>query len=271
MRTTRRLIAAAAGAAALMTSAHAVEVTITVTNNQPEGGLTLTPLYVAFHALGFDAFTVGEAASAGIGQLAEIGVPATVRDERLAADPNSVGGVIGAPGGFGPAPVIEPGETATLTIDVDPASHRFFTFLSMIVPSNDTFIGLDQAVEIFSAAGEFLGARTFEITSDFAYDAGTEVNDPLDGGAFVQGVDAMLGTAEGGVVTAATDLGAIAGVISANGQPLDAAAVAAFFGGGASLATITLDVAPVPVPGALVLFGSAALGAAGLRRKVAKA
>ena len=271
MRKTPALLAGAASVLALLSSAHAVPVTVTVTNNQSEGGLTLTPLYVAFHALGFDAFSVGEGASAGIEQLAEIGVPATVRDERLAADPNSIGAVLGAPGGFGPAPVIEPGETATITIDVDPSDHRFMTFLSMIVPSNDTFIGLDQAVEVFSASGDFLGRQVFEITSAFAYDAGTEVNDPFDGGAFVQGVDQLLGTVENGVVTAATDLGAIAGLIAANGQALDAAAVAAFFGGGSSLATITLDLAPVPVPGALMLFGTAALGAAGLRRRAQKA
>lgn len=271
MMKTKALFAAAASLCALAASAHAVPITITVTNNQAEGGLSLTPLYTAFHSAAFDAFNVGEAASAGVELIAEVGSPMDVAGERRAADPNSVGGVLTAPGGFGPAPVIEPGESTTLTFDVDPTSQRFFTFLSMILPTNDTFVGLDEAVEIFDEDGNFLGARSFDITSAFAYDAGTEVNTLLDGAAFVQGVDQTQGTVEGGVITAATDIGAIAGIIAANGIPLSAEAVAAFFGGGASLATITLDVAPVPVPGALILFGTAVAGAAGVRRRAAKA
>ena len=275
MRPTRTLLAAAASAAALTASAHAVPITITVTNTQDTGGLSLTPLYFAFTDGAddaFDAFDAGEAASAGVEEIAELGSFGTLAGERMAADPDALGAVLGAPEGFPGGPIIEPGETASITIDIDPASQRFVQFLSMIVPSNDTFIGLDDATALFAEDGAFLGPQTFDLSSALAYDAGTEVNDLLDGAAFVQGVDGMAGTAEGGVVTAATDIGMVAGIVAANGQELSPEAVAAFFAGG-SLGSISFDLAAdtVPLPAGFVLFGTALLGSAGLRRRAAKA
>ena len=263
-------LAAAASLAAMATAAHAVPITITVTNTQETGGLALTPLYFAFTDGGddaFDAFDLGQAASAGVEEIAELGAFGTLTQERLDADPDARGAVLGAPGGFPGAPVIEPGESATITVDVDPTSQRFVQFLSMIVPTNDTFIGFDDAVALFAEDGAFLGAQSFDITSALAFDAGTEVNVLTDGAAFLTGAVGTEGTEEGGVITAATDIGAVAGLVAANGQGLDPAAFAAFFGGGASLGTISFDVVdPIPLPAGAVLFGTAMAGAAGVRR-----
>lgn len=268
-------LAAAASLAVLAgASAHAVPITITVTNTQETGGLSLTPLYLAFTDGAddaFDAFDAGQAASAGTQEIAELGSFGTLRGERMAADPDALGAVVGAPEGFPGGPIIEPGETGSVTIDVDPTSQRFVQFLSMIVPSNDAFVGLDDAVALFGEDGAFLGPRSFDLTAALAYDAGTEVNDPANGGAFVQGVDAMLGAEEGGVITSATDIGMVAGIIAANGQELSAEAVAAFFGGG-SLGTVTFDLAaPVPLPAGAVLFGTALAGAAAMRHRAQRA
>ena len=266
----KRALAATAAGAVMATAAHAAPITITVTNNQDVGGLTLTPLYFAFTdgaPDAFDAFDVGEAASAGVEEIAELGSFGTLAGERNAADPDALGAVLAAPGGFAGAPVIEPGETASITIDIDPTSQRFVQFLSMIVPSNDTFVGIDDAVALFSEDGTFLGPQVFDLTSAFAYDAGTEVNDPMNGAAFVQGVNEAEGEEEGGVISLATDIGMVAGIVAATGQELSPEAVAAFFGGGVSLATISIDAAPVPVPAAALLFGTALAGAAGVRRR----
>ena len=275
MQRTKALLAAAASACALAASAHAVPITITVTNTQETGGLSLTPLYFAFTDGAddaYDAFDVGAEASAGVEEIAELGSFGILLQERVAADPDSLGAVLGAPEGFPGGPIVEPGETGTITVDIDPTSQRFVQFLSMIVPSNDTFIGLDDAIALFAEDGTFLGTQSFDLSSDIAYDAGTEVNDPLDGAAFVQGVDGMAGTEEGGVISLATDIGMVAGVVAANGQELSPEAIAAFFAGG-SLGTITFDIASdaVPLPAGFVLFGTALAGAAGLRRRAGHA
>ena len=99
------------------------------------------------------------------------------------------------------------------------------------------------------------------------WDAGTEVNDPEGGPAFVQGVDATLGTPEGGVVHGAESQAGFAGIVAANGIALDAGAIDfASDPGGFQVATIT--VAPIPLPGAAPLLagGLSLLAAWRIRR-----
>ncbi len=73
-----------------------------------------------------------------------------------------------------------PGETETFTVTLNgtPEENRYFSYASMLFPTNDGFIGNDdpQAVEIFDEAGNFIGAD-FIITGEDAWDSGTEVND----------------------------------------------------------------------------------------------
>lgn len=135
--------------ALLAGAASAATVSVTIRNNQAEGGLYLTPLFVAFHNGSYDAFDAGGAASAGVTLIAEEGdVGLEVAN---AQGQGAKTGVITSPGGFAGAPVIDPGETATFQIDLDRLNDRFFTFLSMVIPSNDNFIGNDDpfAFEIF--------------------------------------------------------------------------------------------------------------------------
>ena len=89
--------------------------------------LYLTPVFHAFHDGGYDAF---DAASPGVEAIADEGdVPAG-----LAATTGLSTGVVAGPASFRSAPVIDPGETATLAVDVDPAPGRSFGFLSMMTP-----------------------------------------------------------------------------------------------------------------------------------------
>ncbi len=265
----------AAGALVALLSASAVSATslsITVTNNQGDGGFAITPLYTAFHNGSFDAFDVGAPASEGLETIAEFGRagPATdittIASERVAVDPGSVGGVVNTSDG---PPPIQPGETASITIDVDPSSNIFFTFLAMLLPSNDTFIGNDSATayRIFDDMGGFLGPVTIDVTGEDVYDAGTELN-ALLGSAFVQGEDITLGGEEGGFVTRGSDLSAFAGATLGDGSVFDSAFLDLLGNNPAelNLLTIEIDVAPIPVPASAPLliaglgFGAFVLG-----------
>lgn len=269
-----------AGAAALaLTSAalcgaaaQATTLEVTVENTAQSGGFSFTPLYVAFQNGSFDAFDTGGVASPGLEALAEVGQPATIAAERQAIAPNSQGAVLPGLAAGAPGPV-DPGETASVTVDVDGAANPFFTFLAMLLPSNDTFFGVEDPLthRLFDTAGQFVGTTVIDVTGADLYDAGTEVNEPADGAAFVAGVDATQGTVEGGLVQKATTLAAFAGVATPLG-PLDGSQIDFLSSPDTfSIARITIrDVtAPVPLPaGAVMLIGGlAALGGLGLRRR----
>ena len=247
-------------------AASAVSLKISVTNNSGMGGLTLTPLYTAFHDGTFDTFDTGSGASAGIEALAEDGNFMPIRDARQASHPTSQGAVVTAPQGFAGAPLIEPGETGSVTLNVDSA-NRFFSFLSMILPSNDQFIGNGDptAHQIFDAAGNFLGNQTINVSGLNAYDAGTEVNNGL-GSPFAQ-TGPGAATDEGGVVTLASGIDNYAGITLPNGQTLDLGEIG--FAGNADFSIATISIAAVPVPAALPLMlgGLGLMGFAARRRK----
>lgn len=243
-------------------AASATMLSITVTNNQSAGGLSITPLYTGFHNGSFDAFDAGSAASNGVLTIAETGNPMPLAGERLAADPNSQGHVFAASG----PPPIQPGQSVSDVVDITATGSVYFSFLSMVLPSNDTFIGNDNplAYQLFDAAGDFLGDQVIEVTGAQIYDAGTEVNG-LEGSAFVQGEDIALGADENGVITAGQSLAAFAGQTLATGSILGDANQLDFFTnpGSFSLLTISIsEVAPVPLPAS----GALLLGALGLMR-----
>ncbi|KIC08960.1 hypothetical protein RA19_16785 [Leisingera sp. ANG-M1] len=179
-------------------------ITVTVTNTLDEGGTFLTPVWFGFHdGENFDLWTDGEAASGGLERIAEDGSV-----EGIAAEFNrqvAGGGVdatlIGANGAPGP---IDPGETASFTLNVnaDQVGRGFFTWATMIIPSNDAFLASpDDALQdfIFDADGNFAGPLVIERFGSDVLDAGTEVNTE-EGAAFLNQTARDQGTAENGVV-----------------------------------------------------------------------
>ena len=269
-------------------SMAASQLAITVENLTDTGSFSFTPLYLGFHDGNFDAFNVGSAASPGIELLSELGVPGpgsqpgTVAFERLQASPGSQGAVIAAPGN-GP-PTIDPGESVTSVVEItDPSTNRYLTFLSMVVPSNDTFFGNDdaQAYELFNALGGFNGPLTIDITAEIFYDAGTELNSAIDGPAFVTDTgnptfpgapDATGGTDENGVIALAANPVLGFETVSTPLGPLDSNLIRfADDRANFNFARITIErLAPVPLP-ATAWLSLAAFGALGgmrlLRRK----
>ncbi|MGC3938831.1 spondin domain-containing protein [Roseobacter sp. EG26] len=285
---TRNLLALAVSAvgASFAFSAQATTIQITVTNNQASGGLAITPLYTAFHDGSFDAFDLGGTASAGLELIAETGMPRGVLPdntpfgiavEREAQLPNSQGTVIaaGAPMTSNPPP-IQPGETGSTTLHVDANSAVYFTFLSMLLPSNDHFIGNDNplAYQLFDDAGNFTGNRTINVTGAQIYDAGTEANG-LTGAAFIQGADITASPAGEGTIQQGIPLSSeLFGpdVLLATGDTLNPSLIDFTSNPGAfNLLTIEIsELAPVPLPASAPLL----LGALGLigwrsRRKAA--
>jgi hypothetical protein len=269
---TGALALALSSAALTAQAASFTTLEVTVENLASTGGFSFTPLYFAFQDGNFDAFSAGQAASAGLELLAEEGNPSGLAAERLAVSPGSQGGTIAAPGNG--VPPVDPGESSSVTVDVDGAQNRYFTFLSMILPSNDAFFGSADPLGIllFDAAGGFLGDRVINVTGAQIYDAGTEVNDPGNGPAFIAGQTITDGADEGGVVKLAQDLSGFAGLSTplgpVDGNAIDFASDRNSF----AVARISIrEVAPAPVPlpaGAVLLLGGlGALGGLRARRK----
>lgn len=264
------VVAVALGASAAIPAAAAT-LKISVTNNSGQGGLTLTPLLAMFHNGTFDTFTTGTKASAGLEALAEDGNTAPAAAALANAQASSQSAVVTAPQGFAGAPLIEPGETGSIIVDVDPTNQAFFSYLSMILPSNDQFIGNGDptAHRLFDAAGNFLGTQTINVTGLNAYDSGTEVNNGL-GSPFAQ-TGPGAAKDENGVVTLAGGINNFAGLTLPNGQVLDLNAIG-FAGNGAfNIATIQIAAVPVPAALPLMLLGFGAMGFVARRKKAAMA
>ena len=267
--TLKRLLAATALSLAVAPASQALTLQVSITNTGA-GGLTLTPLFTAFHDGTYDTFDVGGTASAGLRTIAETGDPSVVSGE-AAAHGGVTTGVITAPQGFAGAPVIENGETGSIRVSVDGASQRYFSFLSMILPSNDQFIGNGDpmAYTLFDGAGNFLGPQTISVTGLNAYDSGTEVN-TATGAPFVPGLDPTA-VVEGGTVQLATGNANFDGLGLANGQTFNASL--ADYAGNGNYQIASISVTAVPVPAALPMLagGLFLLGAAARRRRTATA
>lgn len=187
----------------LSLSAATVNVTVKIENLAPEKGVYLTPVWVGFHNGSFDFVEIGKTASPGLERLAEDGESLFLGDEFLDAE-LSAGVVNGTIFSQDDIPPIAPGGVTelTFTLDDDAFQSRFFSYASMVIPSNDAFIGNDdpQGHPVFNAAGEFVGG-SFVVTGGDVLDAGTEVNDELPANTPLLGQEAPdTGEVESGTV-----------------------------------------------------------------------
>lgn len=241
--------------------AAAQAVRIEIENLGGDTDFFLTPLWVGLHDGSFDLFSTGSAASPGLEELAETGSPATLMTEfdapgrlqGVAADPADFGSMPGQP------PVIDPGNTAATEITIiNPANYRYFSFASMIIPSNDSFIGNGDptAFELFDAGGNFNGPLTIDITAANIYDSGTELNDGL-GAAFSANGGTATDTTDN--VTQGPDLSNFVGTGTAAGTTIGAVP------GSAPFARISVSI--VPEPTSIALAGLGVLGLCGMRRR----
>ncbi|WP_420863105.1 spondin domain-containing protein [Algirhabdus cladophorae] len=260
------LKASVLGAALALTTsgAQAASVKVTIENLSEENGLYLTPLLNVFHDGTYAGFTEGQAASTQLEAIAEEGMVGSEIDRVNALNIGAQTAVATGPAGFGSMPgqppVLDAGEVSSFTIDLDPTSNRYFSFLSMVIPSNDTFIGNSSATayELFDGAGLFTDLATIFVDIDDVWDGGTEEND---------GQGAAFSTAGG---TATDTTGTVSSVSSLDflfGQPTAAGFIVDGADVGTRLASISFSqVAPVPLPAGMPLL-LVGLGVMGLARR----
>jgi hypothetical protein len=115
----------------------------------------------------------------------------------MAAEPAATLGTV-VPDPAGP---LVPGAMAEAMFTVDTMVNRYFTFGSMVVPSNDYFIGNDSPMqyELFDAGGQLNIATILQRGSQI-WDAGSEATDPVNA-AFLQAGTNDLRTPQNGVVS----------------------------------------------------------------------
>ena len=171
-----------------------------------ESGFFFTEPWVGFHNGQFDLFNVGQPASRALEQIAETGAAGLIFDAFDAA--------IGAgtvPAGFQAfaqneqqLQFISPGQTASTSFDIrNGANYQYFSFASMVIPTNDAFFGNDdpKAYEVFGNDGSFNGPVTIEVTAADIYDSGTELNDGRGAAGFSLGIGGAPGASNSGTST----------------------------------------------------------------------
>lgn len=248
--------AACIGLLAIGSSAPAapVQVKVTIENLGPAGGIAFAPFFVAAHDGTFDAFDTGSAASLGVQNVAEFGDGSDLAAAFGSSHPGGVSGTVTATsGGFGPG-IFPSGASGSLILNLDSTMHRFFSFGSMAVPSNDYFVGNESAtgIELFDAGGNFV-APTVNLTGANIWDAGTEVNG-LFGAAYVVGQDAADHVAENGVVTLGADFSPFLGQSTPTGAIFSEVPTT-----GGQIARISFSVVPEPAS-AVLMIGAMGLG-----------
>ena len=156
-------------------------VVITIENAQPRNGVFLTPPWIGIHDGTFDTYDGGSPANVPLGgneieSLAEDGnnAPLTATFDALQPGSPQVQGVAG------PTGPLAPGQRVSVTLNVNPLTDRYFSYASMIIPSNDAFIanGNPLAHQLFDVNGNFVGTG-FVVSGDETNDAGTEANDEI--------------------------------------------------------------------------------------------
>lgn len=209
----KKMLHAAALAASIsaIPVANATQFEVEITNLS--NAIYFTPFLVAAHTDGNNLFTVGQPASANLQAMAEGGDTSGLLD-----DVNAIGAtVVDNPA----AGLLAPASSITFSMNTDGTSNDRLSLVSMLLPTNDAFVGLD-AIAIPTEPGTYV----FTVP---AYDAGTEANDELITGGGAPGAagipadpGGLAGT--GGTGAATTDANATVHIHRGSLGDTDAAA-----------------------------------------------
>ncbi|MBC2606178.1 spondin domain-containing protein [Pelagicoccus albus] len=160
-------------------NAHAVTVQVTVENIGSHDGLWFTPVFFGFHDGSFDTFDSGSYASSSIESLAEGGDASGLASDIMGVAGSKHHVLLQDGSGAPPGVLFAPGESASFRIDLDATLNRYLSFASMVVPSNDIFIGNEDpmGIELFDGYGNLNMDLSFDLFGANIWDAGTELND----------------------------------------------------------------------------------------------
>ncbi len=223
-------------------------VTVTITNLAKPNSISFAPLHLGFHNGAFDAFNIGNPGGPGIVSVAEGGAGGQWQADFAAADPTANRGTIGG--------ALTPGQSRSQSFIVNAGMNRFFSFASMVIPSNDFFIGNDnpQQYRLFDDAGNLLISSITQ-TAGQIWDAGSETFS-VGGAAFLVNGMNDVRTPQNGVVSFN-----FAELMGFDGQ-MTAAGYVFSSGLAATDAVYRIDFTAssvVPEPATYVLFGSGLL------------
>ena len=135
-------------------------VVVTVENGAPSRGALQTPFWVGVHDGTFDIYDRDAALGAdglvpapAVERLAEDGATGPITAEFAAAHPYSPQATL-----IGPSGPLAPGDRSSTTLNLDPETDRYFSYASMVIPSNDAFIanGSPVAHPLFDDSGRFV-------------------------------------------------------------------------------------------------------------------
>jgi len=264
-----KFVLCAAGAVAMAGSAVNAEViSIQIENTGASDGFFFTPFWVSASNGGFDSYNTGEVAGGfpGITEIAEGGNTGPLSDAFSMSAAGLAGGVettATAVAFGGDAPVFSPGESTIFDLDVgDSSVNRYFSFASMVIPSNDLFVGNDNpfSYAIFDMAGNFNGTTVIEIYGRDVNDNGSEFNSATGGAAF--SANGGSSVSESGMIrdffTESGDsayLTSFIGSDTANGAMIGSA-----FGADDLIARITITQIPTPGGLAALIGGGLLMG-----------
>lgn len=289
-------LAAVLGLAVNQAALASQQVQVTITNIAPSGGTVLTPVWVGFHDGSFDSYNGGLTSQPGLERLAEDGdtmqitedfgnnltyvnggVSTTTASTQVGTRiQDTIGSMVGPP-------PLQPGdsESRVFTIETD-GSNEYFSYASMILPSNDFFVANGSPVA-HSLASLYDGDGSISFNIGLAgtvNDAGTEAEDfdtaapPLGGlNALFPGAGFAAPAGQDGPNEGPADPNSLirnvvgdpyASFANVGGADLSALDFNQFANG---IATITITVIPEPTSVALVGLGLVGLCGATRRRR----
>ena len=236
-------------------------VRVQVFNLQEEGGFFFTSVWTGLHDGSFDLFDEGASPSPGLESLAEDGDPGLLQAEFGRDTQTQVG----------QTPVFPTAVISEEIIVSDPQDARFFSFASMMLPSNDAFFGNEDplAYEVFDEQGNIADPIEIIVRAEDIYDAGTERNN-AQGLPFLANVEDTTATeTDLGIFELADGLAPYVGLETAVGEVVESELdssdlVAVIFVAAVPLggdcqglpATVNVALGEMPTDGADVIVGT---------------